>query len=281
MLWAGYSLGDVWRTTDALMPSPGWTAASGGLPTFRGVNRIVPHPADAAAAWVVMSGFGNPRILYTADGGATYTDVTGDLPDVPVNDPVVDPAATTTLIAATDLGVFRSDDGGTSWYGFSDGLPFAAVVELFRHPADGSLVAGTHGRSVFRLRPAASGPVAVPDGAAAGGAPMRVARTDAGALWLRWDTETCTAEQYHLLAGPLEAVASGAYDEAACALGRGGEQVVPMPRQGNGSAFFVVVGAHGAGTEGPHGYRSDGSARPNSGRGFCGIVSQDLAAACP
>ncbi|GAB4374085.1 MAG: hypothetical protein Kow0062_11710 [Acidobacteriota bacterium] len=281
VLWAGYSLGDVWRTTNALAASPSWSAANAGLPTFRGVSRLVPDPADADAAWAVMSGFGNPRILRTADGGASWTDVTGDLPDLPVNDLVVDPAAPSTLVAATDLGIFRSDDGGTSWYGFSDGLPLAAVVELFRHPADGALVAGTHGRGVFRLAPAAPGPVAVPDGTAPGTEPLRAARTEAGALWLRWDTGACTAQTYHLLAGPLEAVAAGAYDEARCGLDRGGEQVVAMPHDGTGSAFFLVVGATLDGTEGPHGHRSDGSVRPWSGSGFCGLVAQDPAATCP
>jgi hypothetical protein len=193
---------------------------------------------------------------------------------------VYDPGDLDTLIMATDLGIYRSLDGGSTWHGFSEGLPTAAVVELFRHPADGTVIAATHGRSMFRLHAVNPDPVAVPDGSAVGGTPLQAERTSAGDLWLRFDSETCTAHGYHVFWAPLSAVADGPYEDAVCDLGRTGEAVVPMPAPGQ-SVFFTVAGASGAGEEGPHGYRSDGTVRPHSGVGLCGVALHVPEATCP
>ncbi|RMG48277.1 MAG: hypothetical protein D6718_02185 [Acidobacteria bacterium] len=280
VLWVGYEAGGLFRSENALAPTPSFTDIRGGQP-IRTIRRIVPHPSDPAAAWIIYSGFGYPKITYTPDAGSTYTDVTGDLPDVPVNDLVVDPGDVNVLVAATDLGIYRSDDGGATWYGFSDGLPTAAVVELFRHPNDGVLTAATHGRSMFRFRAAAAGPIDVPDGRTVPGRELVAERTAGGELWVRFDTETCTAERYHLFWGDLGAVSSGAYSGAVCDLDRGGEQVVPMPGAPGQSVFFLVASATAAGEEGPHGYDWQGAERPHRGVGYCGVTVHQAPVACP
>ena len=40
------------------------------------------------------------------DGGGSLTDITGNLPDVPVNSFVLDPSYPNTLYAGTDVGPF-------------------------------------------------------------------------------------------------------------------------------------------------------------------------------
>ncbi|UCF67700.1 MAG: hypothetical protein JSV80_18410 [Acidobacteriota bacterium] len=280
VLWAGFEVGGLYRTSNALAARPSFDDIRGGLP-LRTVRRIVPHPNDVNAAWIIHAGYGYPKIYYTSDGGTSFADVSGDIPDVPINDLVVDAGDTDVLIAATDLGIFRSTDGGTTWHGFSDGLPAVAVVELFRHPADGSLIAGTHGRSMFRFRAASDEPVAVPDGQFVGGRSLVAERTSADELWIRFDTEACTAERYHLFFGELTQAAEGPYADAVCDLDRGGEQVLPMLGEPSQSLFFVVAGATGAGNEGPHGYRSDGTVRPHQASGLCGIVTQQTVVSCP
>lgn len=280
VLWVGHEYGGLYRSANALAPTPTFSNVRQNLPN-RSIRRVQPHPGDAASAWVVISGYGNPRIMFTNNAGASYADRTGDLPDVPVNDLVIDPGDTNVLLAATDLGVFRTDDGGAHWYGFSDGLPSVAVIELFRHPKDGGIIAGTHGLSMFRLREASTGAVAVPDGATVAGRALRAERTASGDLWLQWDTERCTAERYNLFYGPLSSVAQGTYSGAACDLSRGGEAVIAMPGAAGQSQFFVVAGANAAGTEGPHGFTSSGAPRTNSGVGFCGVTTHVGAASCP
>lgn len=280
VLWVGYEWGGLFRTANALAAPPTFKNVRGPLPT-RTVTRVTPHPTDANSAWVVVGGYGYPKIYRTSDAGTNYTDVTGDLPDLPVTDLEVDPGDTNILIAGTDLGVFRSADGGVHWSGFSDGLPFVAVTDLFRHPAGGDLVVATHGRSFYRFRSASTGPVAVPDGKTVPGRELRADRTAAGALWLSWDTEACTAADYNLFYGPIGQAADGTYSGAVCHLGRGGETVTAMPGAPGESMFFVVAGASSGGVEGPHSFRSDGSPSPGTGVGQCGVVTHQVTASCP
>ena len=281
VLWVGYELGGLYRTTEALAPGfPKFDDVKGSLPN-RNVRRVVPDRTDPTTAWIVLSGYGYPKLMFTADAGTNYSDVTGDMPDVPVNDLVVDPGDTQVLFAATDLGIYRSADGGAHWTGFSDGLPLAAVTDLFVHPADQTLIASTHGRSMFRLQEVSPDAVAVPDGATVPGEELIAKRTEGGDLWLRYDTLTCTAARYNLFYGALADVAAGPYEGAECGLSRGGEDEVTMPGAAGENLFFAVAGASESGVEGPHGYRSDGSARPHSGEGFCGIALHQEAASCP
>ena len=280
VLWVGFDYGGLFRSANALAGTPSFADIKGGWP-LRAITRVTPHPTDPAAAWVVVGGYGYPKIQRTTDAGATYADVTGDIPDVPVTDLVVDPGDPNVLYAGTDLGVFRSADGGAHWSGFSDGLPFMAVADLFRHPAGGDLVAATHGRGFFRYRAASSGPVAVPDGRTVPGSEMLAEKTSAGDLWLRWDTLACTAAGYNLFYGPLASVGQAAYTGSVCGLGRTGESVVPMPGQPGDSLYFRIAAVSPSGIEGPHGFASDGTPSLASGVGACGVTSHENAASCP
>lgn len=281
VLWVGFDYGGLYRTANALATPPAWKAIKGSSWPLRAVTRVTPHPSNANAAWIVQGGYGYPKIWSTVDAGTTYTDVTGDLPDLPVTDLVVDPGDTNVLIAGTDLAIWRSSDGGAHWTNFSDGLPYVAIADLFRHPAAGDLVAATHGRSFYRFRAAAAGAVAVPDGKTVPGKELVAERTASGALWLRWDSAACTAADYNLFWGPLAGVAQATYGGAVCGLGRTGEKVIAMPGTAGDSLFFVVAGASAEGVEGPHGYRSDGSPSGGTGVGSCGVTVHQAAATCP
>ncbi|HZD06363.1 MAG TPA: hypothetical protein VE173_15740, partial [Longimicrobiales bacterium] len=112
---------------------------------------VTVHPRDAGTAWATVSGFGSGHVFVTHDFGASWTDVTGDLPDHPVNAVLLDPADPELVYIGTDLGVFVSASGGGTWMPFGDGLPTVAVFDLAAEPEAGILVAGTHGRGAFSL----------------------------------------------------------------------------------------------------------------------------------
>jgi hypothetical protein len=97
-------------------------------------------------------------------------------------------------------------------------------------------------------------------------------------LIVRWDTITCTADDYDVLFGDLAAVGSLAIDSAACSIGTAGFASVAMPP---GDAFFLVVAESAGNVEGSHGYASDGTPRDSSGVGLCGIVARALDGTCP
>ena len=51
----------------------------------------------------------------------------------------------------SELGVFRSDNGGVSWAPFNTGLAHT-IVESLDWQTDNTLVAFTHGRGAFRIQ---------------------------------------------------------------------------------------------------------------------------------
>jgi hypothetical protein len=97
--------------------------------------------------WTEGPGANYGHLWKTTDAGATWTDVSGNLPDVPVNDLVVRGA---TLTAGTDLGVVVSTNGGATWSRLGNNFPVTTVMDLHLGP-DGLLYAATHGRGIWSI----------------------------------------------------------------------------------------------------------------------------------
>ena len=83
-----------------------------------------------------------------------WADVTGNLPDSPVNSIILDPSYPNTLYAGTDVGPFVTYNGGASWGPLGSGFPTVAIwqLDLDTTQAQRVLAAGTHGRGAFRQR---------------------------------------------------------------------------------------------------------------------------------
>lgn len=92
-------------------------------------------------------GAGIGHIWKTTDGGVHWTDVSGNFPDVPVNDIVL---RSDKIIVATDLATLISSDGGATWARLGSGLPITTVMDLTVGP-DGRLYAATHGRGIWSI----------------------------------------------------------------------------------------------------------------------------------
>jgi hypothetical protein len=131
------------------------SASTTGLPN-RYVNSLVIDPANPAHVYAVFGGFsrrwvpnaGVGHVFESSDGGATWTDVSGTLPDAPADDLVI---AHGTLVLATDVGVFSTSAASPgTWSRFGSALPSAAVVDLSTMP-DGSILAATHGRGLWKI----------------------------------------------------------------------------------------------------------------------------------
>ena len=164
--YAGTDDGQVWQSLNA---GGVWSRISVGLPLYY-VTRVTADPVDSTVLYVCLSGFGQdehtPHIFRTNDGGFNWTPVSGNLPNAPVNDLVVDPSDPNTLFAGTDLGVYMSRNLGASWYPLGQGMPMQAVFDLTLHRPSRTLVAATHGRSQWKINlgalPVAVGPTAAP-----------------------------------------------------------------------------------------------------------------------
>jgi hypothetical protein len=127
--------------------------AGAGLPN-RYITSTLVDPEDVNHVWVTVSGFsrrwipaaGIGHVFESTDGGASFTDVSADLPDIPANDIVMVGGK---LVVATDVGVYVRDAG--SWSVYGAGLPNVSVLDLALQPGGGQLMATTHGRGVWLL----------------------------------------------------------------------------------------------------------------------------------
>lgn len=133
-----------------------WEESDVGLREPRYIGDLAVHPDDSDQAYAVVGGFGTGHVFQTTDGGRTWRDRTGNLPDHPVNAVLYDPDDPGGIYIGTDLGVFHSARGGDTWDMLADGMPMAAVFDLAARPGTGRLVAATHGRGMFEI------PIAVP-----------------------------------------------------------------------------------------------------------------------
>lgn len=129
-----------------------WTNISAGLPD-RYVTSIATIPGDDNTAYVSFSGFTAldyaAHVFKTVDGGQNWTDISANLPGIPVNDIITYPAADL-LFVATDLNVWYSQDDGTNWDILGDNLPLTIIRDLKIHAPTNTLYAGTFGRSMHK-----------------------------------------------------------------------------------------------------------------------------------
>ncbi|MCA9752055.1 MAG: T9SS type A sorting domain-containing protein [Gemmatimonadetes bacterium] len=148
-IYSGADDGSVWVTTNG---GSSWSNVEAGLPV-RWVTRVAVDPGDDAIAYVTHSGYREdvftPHVFRTTNHGTTWADISGNLPNAPANDLIVDPQDTNRLYVATDVGVYTSADLGGTWTVLGSGLPLCVVADLELHDDSRALVAGTHGRSAF------------------------------------------------------------------------------------------------------------------------------------
>jgi sugar lactone lactonase YvrE len=128
-----------------------------GLPN-RYIAGVTVDPANPAHAYAVFNGFsrrwipggGVGHVFETRNGGKSWTDISGNLPDVPGDALVL---MGHQLALATDQGMFTAPAGAgrsTEWSRLGTGLPNAVVDDVTVGP-HGYIYAATHGRGIWRI----------------------------------------------------------------------------------------------------------------------------------
>lgn len=106
----------------------------------------------SGSLYVAKAGFLRQKIFKTPDGGGnSWLDISGNLPNVPVNWIAIDPYDSDVIYVATNIGVFTAEDGGVEgeqWKVLGQGLPNVPVMQLKITRAR-KLLAATYGRGVF------------------------------------------------------------------------------------------------------------------------------------
>jgi len=128
-----------------------------GLPN-RYISGIKIDTANPSHAYLSLSGYsrhwmigpddpGVGHVFQTTTGGTNWTDVSGNLPDAPMNDVLFENGK---LVVASDVGVFTSFNNGGSWSTLGTNLPNVVVDQLTIDP-NGTIVAATHGRGIWTI----------------------------------------------------------------------------------------------------------------------------------
>jgi photosystem II stability/assembly factor-like uncharacterized protein len=142
-VWVTFNDGGTWTKID--IPGAGDS-----------FGQVQVDPNNNMIAYVVRDSFNNGvntgHVFKTTNGGQTWTDITGNLPDMPTDSIAIDDRqGFEALYVGTDAGVYASTNGGQTWSKFRAGLPNAQVRQLVLDTQDNILAAATHGRGAWEI----------------------------------------------------------------------------------------------------------------------------------
>lgn len=110
---------------------------------------------DEKELLVTFSNYGLSSIWYTSDGGNTWSEKEGNLPDMPVRWALFNPMDYNVVIVATELGVWMCKDlsaPSPDWQPVNNGLANVRTDMLQWRASDNVILAATHGRGMFTSR---------------------------------------------------------------------------------------------------------------------------------
>ncbi|MDV7185767.1 PA domain-containing protein [Lutibacter sp. TH_r2] len=152
VLLVGTALGDVLLvepSTSIFVQTAEWTALDG--------NQLVGSISDVEFGqsideiFVTMHNYSVVSIWYTNDGGATWQNKEGDLPDLPVKTILQNPLNLEQVMIGTELGVWYTgnfSDASPNWKQANNGMSNVKVLDLDLRD-DNVVFAATYGRGIF------------------------------------------------------------------------------------------------------------------------------------
>ncbi len=105
---------------------------------------------------VALGNYGNTDYVYEstdATSAAAFTNITGNLPKMPVYCSAIDPTNANTIVIGTELGIWASENGGTTWVEENNTMARVPVTKLRQLPVGNylnALYASTYGNGVWR-----------------------------------------------------------------------------------------------------------------------------------
>ncbi len=155
IVWAGTDDGNVQVTKDGGKTWTNVVANIPGLPKNTSCWHIEASVFGKGTAYAVFTGYQHgdqkPYAYKTTDFGATWKSVTSNDIVGFVRNIQEDYVNENLLFLGTELGLYISVDGGTSWLKFTNNMPSVAVHFIDLHKKTNDLVMGTHGRGVIIL----------------------------------------------------------------------------------------------------------------------------------
>lgn len=151
LLYTGSDDGLIYRSDNG---GGNWELISGQFPKDLWVSRVAASKHKKERVYASLNGYRwddfTPYVYLSEDLGKTWKNIGSGLPASPVNVILEDPVNENLLFVGTDNGLYLSFDRGDSWALFQNGIPNVAVHDLVIQPEEKHLLAGTHGRSIYK-----------------------------------------------------------------------------------------------------------------------------------
>ncbi|HSG49094.1 MAG TPA: hypothetical protein VLA43_14840, partial [Longimicrobiales bacterium] len=156
VLYVGTDDGQVVVSRDGGANWRNVTEAVPGLPELAWINGIEPSRHAVGRVYLVANNYRNDDyanyVWRSDDHGASWRRIDVGLPaDRVARTLREDPRNPDLLYLGTELGLFLSFDGGTTWVELDGGMPTMAFNDLVVHPRDNDLVLATHSRGIWIL----------------------------------------------------------------------------------------------------------------------------------
>lgn len=131
-----------------------WKNISKSFPKDLWVSQVVASAHKKERVYVALNGYRwddfTAYLFKSDDFGNTWTDISSNIPDSPVNVIIEDPENENLLFAGTDNGLYASLNQGKRWEVFQNGIPAVAMHDLVIQQEERHLLVGTHGRSIYQ-----------------------------------------------------------------------------------------------------------------------------------
>lgn len=143
------SIGSLWYSHDA---GASWTesATPGPASHYYYGSALLCSPTNPNVAFVGGSGYDNPAVFKTTDGGVTWTPMGAGLPSTLVYDLAMDNPTSQKLYAGTENAPYVFDSGSGTWSSIiAGGAPLIPYWDVESVPTIGRMRFGTYGRGIW------------------------------------------------------------------------------------------------------------------------------------
>ncbi|MCW3073302.1 MAG: type sorting protein [Flaviaesturariibacter sp.] len=120
------------------------------------ISSIDVDPSNASHLLVTVSNYGVVSVLESTNGGSSWNNIEGNLPDVPVRWGMFLPSSTSLngtaaggIVVGTEVSVWTKLPASSAWVPETPNLPNVRVDMLKFRASDNTLAAATHGRGLW------------------------------------------------------------------------------------------------------------------------------------
>ena len=122
-----------------------WTVNAG----YQYISDFVVDNTNDEICYATLAGASGVHVLKSIDYGHSWTNISGDIPNIAANSIIIKTVPSRILFVGTDIGVFKSTNEGTNWASFNTGLPAVEIYDMKYKQTVGLILVATHGRGCW------------------------------------------------------------------------------------------------------------------------------------